>query len=193
MSERGNIYRRKAKYLFAKAEENDDFREEYQDLAMAFLRLAAYADCNSQTNPPEQKVRLVREGQRERHFSSSNNRPPLARRTTSRLEPPLQKVDIDQVDDRYWSFTAAATSPPEGLWQRSTRALRCACTRQRPRSPTKSSDQAHFSGFFGFTNSCYRGSIEVPAIFIGPGKHSGGRRLWSTPPTFAAQPSASAS
>jgi hypothetical protein len=33
--------------------------------------------------------------------------------------------------------------PPEGLWQRSTRALRCACARQRPRSPTKSWDQGY--------------------------------------------------
>lgn len=65
MSERGDIYRRKAKDMFAKAAESDDFREEYQNLAMSFLCLAAQADRNSQTNLPEPDVPFVQEGQRD--------------------------------------------------------------------------------------------------------------------------------
>ena len=48
MTERGDMYRLRARNMFAHAEQSDAFRAEFENLAMAFLRLAVQADSNSQ-------------------------------------------------------------------------------------------------------------------------------------------------
>ena len=52
MMGRGNAYRLRAADMLAKAQQNERHREDFENLAMAYLRLAEQADRNAKLGQP---------------------------------------------------------------------------------------------------------------------------------------------
>ena len=65
MTEPGTRYRLKAADMFAKAEETELYREDYERLAKSFLRLAELADHNAQTDLPHSETQQPQESEQQ--------------------------------------------------------------------------------------------------------------------------------
>jgi hypothetical protein len=85
----GDIYRLKAAHMLARAEEHALFRQEFENLAKAFLRLADQADRNSQLGLPlDLDDRVV--PQRQQSSDTTKEQPRQQQQQVQRKDKPTE-------------------------------------------------------------------------------------------------------